>query len=83
MKHLILFLFCASLWGQTSGITTSGNLGGNIDLNGVVKFGGTNTTGAGTALLGTNSPAVTVAAPYTWIEAVSSDGSTVYIPAWK
>lgn len=26
MKHLILFLFAASLWGQTSGITTSGNL---------------------------------------------------------
>ena len=42
-----------------------------------------NTTGAGSALLSTNCPAVTVTAPYTWITMISSDGSTVYIPAWK
>lgn len=42
-----------------------------------------NTTGAGTALLGTNSPAVTVSAPYTWFQMISGDGSTVYLPAWK
>lgn len=40
-------------------------------------------TGAGSALLGTNSPAVTNTAPYTWIKMKTSDGSTVYIPAWK
>jgi len=33
--------------------------------------------------LGTNSPAVTNTAPYTWITAQSSDGSTVFLPAWK
>ncbi len=42
-----------------------------------------NTTGSGTALLSTNSPAVTNTAPYTWIKMVALDGSTVYIPAWK
>jgi hypothetical protein len=47
------------------------------------KFGGTNTTGSGSAALGANSPATTNTAPYTWIQAVSSDGSTVFIPAWK
>jgi hypothetical protein len=54
-----------------------------LSLGGVVKFAGSNTTGVGSALLGANSPAVTLTAPYTWIKAVSSDGSTVYIPAWK
>jgi hypothetical protein len=42
-----------------------------------------NTTGAGSALLGANSPAVTLTAPYTWFKLMSSDGSTVYVPAWK
>ena len=42
-----------------------------------------NATGSGSALLGANSPAVTVSAPYTWFTMMSSDGSTVYIPAWK
>ena len=49
----------------------------------IPKFAGTNTTGAGSALLGANSPASTNTAPYTWIQAQSSDGSTVYIPCWK
>lgn len=40
-------------------------------------------TGAGSALLGANSPAVTLAAPYKWIKFQTSDGSTVYVPAWK
>ncbi len=44
---------------------------------------GLDTTGAGVALLGANCPAGAVAAPYTWIQVISSDGSTVYIPAWK
>lgn len=55
---------------------------------GLVEFGDrvqfdTDGTGAGTPLLGTNCPAITLSAPYTWITAQSSDGSTVYIPAWK
>lgn len=54
-----------------------------ITLAVVPKFGGTNSTGAGTALLGSNSPASTLTAPYTWINAQSSDGSVVYIPCWK
>lgn len=51
-------------------------------FNGNVQFG-TDGTGAGAALLGANSPAATLTAPYTWITAKSSDGSTVYVPAWK
>lgn len=42
-----------------------------------------NTTGAGSAALGANSPAITNTAPYTWIKMTSADGSTVFIPAWK
>lgn len=52
-------------------------------IDGTMRFAGTNSTGAGSASLGSNSPAVTNSAPYTWIRAVSSDGSTVFIPAWK
>jgi len=40
-------------------------------------------TGAGSALLGSNSPASTLTAPHVWIKWISSDGSAVYIPAWK
>lgn len=42
-----------------------------------------NTSGAGSAALGANCPAVTATAPYTWFAMLSSDGSTVYVPAWK
>lgn len=41
------------------------------------------TTGGGSAALGANCPASTVAAPYTWMQMLSADGSTVYVPAWK
>jgi hypothetical protein len=44
---------------------------------------GLESTGAGSALLGANCPAVTVAAPYKWIKARTSDTSTVYFPVWK
>jgi hypothetical protein len=54
-----------------------------LTLNGVMKFGGSNSTGAGSAALGANSPAVTLTAPYTWIKVNTSDGSVAYIPAWK
>lgn len=44
---------------------------------------GNEATGAGSALLGANSPASTLTAPYTWIKMITSDGSTVYFPVWK
>jgi hypothetical protein len=53
-----------------------------FDASGVVSVA-TESTGAGSALLGANSPAATLTAPYTWISFTSSDGSTVYVPAWK
>ena len=54
-----------------------------LTLNGVLKLAGENTTGAGSAALGANSPAVTNSAPYTWARVVTSDGSTGYVPIWK
>lgn len=62
---------------------TNGTLRFTIDSSGIPQFSGTNTTGGGTALLGTNSPATTNSNPYTWIQIKTSDGSTAYIPAWK
>jgi hypothetical protein len=50
---------------------------------GIPQFAGTNSTGAGSASLGANCPAVTPTAPYTWIQVKTADGSTAYIPAWK
>ncbi len=53
-------------------------------FGGVIKTpSGSESTGAGSALLGTNSPAVTNTAPYKWLKFNTSDGSTVYVPAWK
>lgn len=40
-------------------------------------------TGAGSAALGSNSPAVTNSAPYKWLKIITQDGSFAYIPAWK
>jgi len=40
-------------------------------------------TGANMVILGNNSPAGVGSAPYTWIQALTSDGSTVYVPVWK
>ncbi|CAK0754879.1 exported hypothetical protein [Azospirillaceae bacterium] len=55
----------------------------DINVDGAMKFVQTS-TGGGTALLGAaNCPASTVSAPYAWIKVQSSDGSIVYIPAWK
>ena len=64
------------------GINTQ-NPATTLEVAGDIKLNGTNTTGAGSALLGSNSPASTLSAPYTWIKFISADGSTVYIPAWK
>lgn len=50
---------------------------------GIIKVSG-DTTGAGTTVgFGTNSPATTLTGPYTWLRFTSSDGSTVYCPAYK
>lgn len=52
-------------------------------FSGAIKVSG-DTTGAGTTVgFGTNSPATTLTAPYTWLKFTSSDGSTVYVPAYK
>jgi hypothetical protein len=62
----------------------SGTLGLSIlDTGRIVTASANEATGAGTPLFGTNSPAVTNTAPYTWIKFTTSDGSTVYVPAWK
>lgn len=55
---------------------------GQADLA-AVKFTSGNTTGAGSAALGANSPAITLTAPYTWLTVLTNDGSTAYIPVWK
>lgn len=47
------------------------------------RIAGNESTGAGAALLGANSPAGTLAAPYKWIAMRTSDASTVYFPVWK
>lgn len=57
---------------------------GRVRLGDVIETAaGQESTGSGSAALGTNSPAVTNSAPYTWIEFRTSDGSTVYSPVWK
>jgi hypothetical protein len=40
-------------------------------------------TGSGSALLGSNCPAVDPSTPFSWIKMLAADGSTVYIPAYK
>jgi hypothetical protein len=67
----------------TLAVTGATTLTGVLTMSAVPRFNGTNTTGAGTALLGTNSPAVTNTAPFTWFQVTTSDGSTGYIPVWK
>jgi hypothetical protein len=42
-----------------------------------------NSTGSGTADLSTNCPAVDPSTPYVWLKMKSSDGSDVWIPAFK
>ena len=40
-------------------------------------------TGAGAALLGANSPATVLTAPFTWLKQQGPTGETLFIPAWK
>jgi len=53
------------------------------NLAGKLKFSIPNSTAAGSALLGANSPATILTAPYTWITVITSDGTTGYMPIWK
>jgi|SRR5215467_3773436 len=55
----------------------------NLFVNQFIQFQAGNATGAGSALLGTNCPAITLSAPYKWLQVTTADGSTAYIPAWK
>lgn len=58
--------------------------GGTIIIGRKIEFDSAQeSTGAGTPLFGTNCPASTLTAPYRWIKFQTSDGSQVYIPAWK
>ncbi len=69
----------------TGDLQISGGVGiqGALYVGDIISFGQVG-TGATTALLGTaNCPAVTGTAPYAWMKCKSSDGSTVYVPAWK
>lgn len=59
------------------------DVNGDLRVRGIVEFDAGNTTGSGSAALGANSPAIVVSAPYTWIQIVTQDGSTAYVPAWK
>lgn len=57
---------------------------GQLNMNGNNLVGIPNgSTGAGSAALGSNSPAVTLTAPATWIPVTLANGTTVYIPAFK
>lgn len=66
-----------SLWRDNGTVKIS------VVDGGYLKFDANNSTGSGTPLLGSNCPASTLTAPYTWIEIRTSDGSTAYIPVWK
>ena len=61
----------------------SGTAGTYRDLKLRYLNSSANSTGAGSALLGANSPAVTLTAPYTWVEMRANDNSVVYFPVWK
>ncbi|EHP94862.1 hypothetical protein MetexDRAFT_0207 [Methylorubrum extorquens DSM 13060] len=56
---------------------------GTVNLNKQPRFNANNVTGSASAALGANSPATVPGAPYTWITAKASDGTIVYIPAWR
>lgn len=75
--------------GQTADLLTVSDES-NVAMFAVNKDGriknalaGNETTGAGSALLGANSPAVTNSAPYTWLKVITSDGSAGFVPIWK
>jgi len=66
-------------------IYTTGALGLVINPDGQIKnIAANESTGAGNAAFGAaNCPAVTVGAVDTWLKFKKSDGSQLYVPAWK
>lgn len=42
-----------------------------------------NSTGSGSAALGSNCPATTATAPNTWLKLKNANGDDVWVPAWK
>jgi len=65
---------------DTNGVGTLTLGAGNSSI---VKISTTNTTGSTATIFGSNCPAVTCTAPYTWLTIQSADGSTVYVPVFK
>lgn len=54
-----------------------------IRLTAVKSVAESQATGGGTATLGTNCPAVTPGAPFTWGKVILADGSVGYFPLFK
>lgn len=82
----ITTLYGLKVENQTAGGTNYAIFTGTgIILHGdsVKTVAGNESTGAGSAALGANCPAVTLTAPYKWIKMLTSDGSTVYYPVYK
>lgn len=57
--------------------------GANIRLAAKPQFDAANSTGGGTALLGSNSPSAHLSAPYTWIDVLAADGTLCTMPIWQ
>ena len=56
----------------------------SIDVGGQIRTAQRNEAeGSGNAGFGPNCPARSCAAPYKWLKFTTSDGSQVYVPAWK
>lgn len=62
---------------------SDGTLLGGWDSTGNPILAASNSTSAVAGVIGTTCPAITCTAAYTWIKALSADGSTVYFPVWK
>lgn len=62
-----------------------GSAGVEVQSDGIMKVmtSGQEATGAGTPVFGSNCPATTLTAPFKWLKFRTSDGSLVYVPAWK
>lgn len=70
---------------QPLNIFTNNTLALTVSAAGVLTFqvSGNESTGAGSALLGANCPAVTASAPYKWLKVILSDASVGFVPVWK
>ena len=75
--------FAKDIFFGTNTATNASSDSVGIMADGTIKLFKNDSTGAGTPLLGTNCPASTLTAPYTWMKFTSNDGSAVYVPAWK